>query len=435
MKKFYYPLIILCFSVFSLSKTTAQGVGINATGAVPDPSAMLHVEGGFLVTGAPGGAVPDLGAGSRLMFYPVKAAFRAGNVTGTQWNNINVGLYSVALGNNTIATANSSTAMGNNTLAAGANSTAMGINSIANNSSATAMGNTTVASGVNAFAMGIFTTASGANSTAIGNNTIASGNNSTAMGINSIANNSSATAMGNSTTASGGNSTAIGNSTTASGFNSTAIGNNTTASGPNSTAMGNGVSTNSRDGAFVIGDNSLVAAMTSSADNQMSMRFAGGYRLFSNLINTTGVTLAPGGGSWSTVSDKHKKENFSALDAESILKKVAALPLSKWNYKSQPASQKHVGPMAQDFYAAFQLDGIGNDSTINTGDIDGINMAAIQALEKRTADLKNENERLKTSVAELQKKFTAQQKLIEQLLINTKQTHQSSAFTRQHATK
>ena len=71
---------------------------------------------------------------------------------------------------------------------------------------------------------------------------------------------------------------------------------------------------------------------------------------------------------------------------ETILNKVSALPVTKWNYKSQPATQKHIGPMAQDFYAAFQLDGIGNDTTINTMDIEGVNMIAIQALEKRTKE-------------------------------------------------
>ena len=87
--------------------------------------------------------------------------------------------------------------------------------------------------------------------------------------------------------------------------------------------------------------------------------------------------------------------------------------------------------MAQDFYAAFQLDGIGNDSTINTGDIDGINMIAIQELEKRTADLKNENDRLKASVAELQKKFTDQQKLIDKILNDTNKANKTAAFIKQ----
>ena len=415
-------LTILCFSFFIFSKTNAQNVGINATGALPDASAMLHVDGGskgFLVTGSPGGGVPDLGPGSRLMFYPANAAFRAGNVTGTQWNNINVGLYSVAMGNNTIASGNSSTAMGNNTLASGANSTAMGINSIANNSSATALGNTTVASGVNASAMGIFTNASGANSTAMGNNTVASGANSTAMGINTTASNISSTAMGNNTVASGTNSTAMGNSTIASGTSSFATGNFTTASGLRSTAMGSNVSTNSKTGAFIIGDQ-FGTGSSSSADNEMTMGFSGGFRLYTNSGATIGAFLPANGNAWVSISDVNRKENFEPLDGEEVLQKFSKINFTSWNYKQQdPKIYRHYGIMAQDFYKAFghdQFGTVGNDTTVNPIDMIGIDMTAIQALEKRTVDLKNENERLKTSVAELQRKFTKQQKLIEQIL-------------------
>ena len=47
--------------------------------------------------------------------------------------------------------------------------------------------------------------------------------------------------------------------------------------------------------------------------------------------------------------------------------------------------------MAQDFFAAFGHDGvgqIGSETTINSGDLAGILMIAVQALEKRTAELK-----------------------------------------------
>ena len=46
------------------------------------------------------------------------------------------------------------------------------------------------------------------------------------------------------------------------------------------------------------------------------------------------------------------KENFQPVNAQEVLSKVAALPLSRWNYK-EDKSQQHLGPMAQDFYAAF----------------------------------------------------------------------------------
>ncbi|HAV62636.1 MAG TPA: hypothetical protein DCY13_09750, partial [Verrucomicrobiales bacterium] len=50
-------------------------------------------------------------------------------------------------------------------------------------------------------------------------------------------------------------------------------------------------------------------------------------------------------------SDRQLKENFRPLDGLAVLEKVAALPLSEWNYKQDPAT-RHVGPMAQDFHAA-----------------------------------------------------------------------------------
>lgn len=70
--------------------------------------------------------------------------------------------------------------------------------------------------------------------------------------------------------------------------------------------------------------------------------------------------------------------------------------------------------MAQDFYSAFGKDkfgAIGNDTTVNPIDMIGIDMAAIQALEKRTAllsqenkDLKNELDDLKLRLAKLEKR-------------------------------
>ena len=192
MKKiFYQSFNILCFAVFIFSKTNAQGVGINAIGAVPDASAMLHVDGGtkgFLVTGTVGGAVPDLGAGSRLMFYPANATFIAGNVTGTQWNNINVGLYSLAMGNNTITSGTASTALGVNTIASGPISTAMGYFTTANGTNSTAMGRNTIASGNNSSAMGSFVSTNSKNEAfiigdAFGTGTSSSAGNEMTMGF------------------------------------------------------------------------------------------------------------------------------------------------------------------------------------------------------------------------------------------------------------
>ena len=369
--------------------TSAGNIGIGTI--TPNSTAALHVElgsstsNGVLVSGTYNAAstVPSLGAGSRMMFYPGKAAFRAGYVSGTQWDNSNVGNYSAAIGANNTASGNASTAMGFNNIASGIYSTAMGVS--------------TTASGHYSTAMGYSTTATGDYSTALGNATNASG--------------SSSTALGNGTNATGSSSTALGWSTSATGDYSTTMGYMTYASGDYSTSMGSYVSTIANAGAFIIGDNSTTTITSSSVANEMTMRFAGGYRLFSNSILTAGVTLAAGGGAWASVSDKRKKENFISLNPEEVLLKIKNIPVTEWNYKAQDKTNHHIGPMAQDFYAAFELSGIGNDTTITTTDIDGVNMIAIQALEKRTAQLKLAQEELTLQTNELKLKTNELEKL------------------------
>jgi hypothetical protein len=149
------------------------------------PTAVLHVAGtyGFLVTGTLGnGTIPATGIGTRMMFYPGKAAFRAGYVDGTQWDDANIGNYSTAMGLGTTASGQRSTAMGQGTTASGLASTAMGWATHATGSSSTAMGDFTSASGDYSTAMGESTHATGSSSTAMGDNTTANGNHSTAMG-------------------------------------------------------------------------------------------------------------------------------------------------------------------------------------------------------------------------------------------------------------
>lgn len=77
-------------------------------------------------------------------------------------------------------------------------------------------------------------------------------------------------------------------------------------------------------------------------------------------------------------SDRHAKTNISSINPRSILEKLTAIPIQTWNYKSEPASIRHIGPMAQDFRAAFQL-GV-DDKGISNVDADGVALASIQAL-------------------------------------------------------
>jgi hypothetical protein len=90
---------------------------------------------------------------------------------------------------------------------------------------------------------------------------------------------------------------------------------------------------------------------------------------------------------------------------------IRGFELSSWNFIGHdPKRFRHYGPMAQDFFAAFGHDGlgqIGSETTINSGDLAGILMIAVQALEKRTAELKQKEAQmavLESKVEELKAK-------------------------------
>jgi len=299
---------------------------------------------GFAVTGAFGiGSIAATGGGVRLMWYPAQGAFRAGGVLGSRWDAASIGSYSVALGFSTQASGQTSTAIGQET----------------------------VASAHAATATGYQTEAQGVASTAMGHQTQALGFAATAMGVQSHA-------VADA-------STAIGSFATATAAASTAIGTSVEASGENSTAMGMNASTNGMYGAFVYGDRSSTTNVTASANNQFVVRATGGTIFYADQALTSGVELLPGAGAWSTVSDRNRKHLFRDISGESVLAEIAAMPIQSWSYKSQEASIRHVGPTAQDFSAAFGLGS--NELTITTSDISGINMLAIQALERRTREL------------------------------------------------
>ena len=76
------------------------------------------------------------------------------------------------------------------------------------------------------------------------------------------------------------------------------------------------------------------------------------------------------------------------------------MPISEWSYNDEP-SARHIGPMAQDFHAAF---GVGEtDTCIPTVDANGIALAAIQALNQRLERLEMESRELRAQNATLQR--------------------------------
>jgi hypothetical protein len=88
------------------------------------------------------------------------------------------------------------------------------------------------------------------------------------------------------------------------------------------------------------------------------------------------------GTTWVNGSDRNSKENFLNLDPREVLAKVSALPITEWQYKVEAGGTKHIGPMAQDFHAAFGLNGA-DDKHISTVDEGGVALAAIQGLNQK----------------------------------------------------
>ena len=291
-------------------------------------------------------------------------------------------------------------AMGNQAKASAQYTVALGYNANATATYAAALGGG-YASGLGSVAISA-SSSSGTNSVAMGNSG-ASGNFATAMGEGTNAGGEAAVAGGKSSYASGNFAVALGNSASASADNAVAIGNNVSASGTGSSAFGNYCTTSSHSGSFVIGDNSTTTVMQTFVNNEMRARFAGGIRFYTTSAVTIGAYLNQGANSWAALSDKRMKENFLPVDGELFLKKIATMPLTTWNYIGQDVKVfRHYGPMAQDFFAAFgkdELGAIGCDTLINQQDFLGVNLIAIQALEKRTDEWKVENGKLKTDNA------------------------------------
>jgi len=149
----------------------------------------------------------------------------------------------------------------------------------------------------------------------------------------------------------------------------------------------------------------------SDASHKFNLRYQGGGANTTVLTVTTNANVGIGntspsdrltvvnarcdGSSWINASDRRLKQDFVPVDPKAVLEKVVALPVQQWSYRAQP-DQKHVGPVAQDFRAAF---GLGEDDTsIATVDADGVALAAIQGLNQKV------NDELATLRAELKRR-------------------------------
>jgi hypothetical protein len=220
-------------------------------------------------------------------------------------------------------------------------------------------------------------------------------------GYGNVADGNYATVSGGWSNEAGGNQAVV-----AGGWQNSAAGNyaivlggrDNTADGHFSLAAGRRAKAD-HQGCFVWGD-STNADVACDANDEWVARATGGVTFFSG--SGTGVMLPPGGTEWipyAPVSDRNQKENLVPVNPRSILERVTALPVRTWNYKADDDELRHVGPMAQDFHAAFN---VGEDDKHISGiDADGVALASIQALYEISQERAAQIEALEAENAEL----------------------------------
>ena len=176
---FVYIFVLSCY------QTIAQGrIGINTT----TPQAMLHIKDSSVLfssgslPGSPGNP-PASGSGIRMMWYPQKAAFRAGEAGLTTWDKDSIGNYSFASGFSTKAKGVYSFAAGELSEAPGTTSISMGRLNKATGDYSVSLGRQQTSSGDAAVTLGYGNNASAIASTAIGYFNTAEGSYSTALGF------------------------------------------------------------------------------------------------------------------------------------------------------------------------------------------------------------------------------------------------------------
>jgi len=284
--------------------------------------------GGFVAMGSLGiGIIPQQGEGYRMMWHPYRASFRAGGVSGEQWNDANIGFFSAAFGQNVQAEGNWSIAAGHSAYTDQPYSVSMGFGTHANGQAAIALGYRATADANYAVAIGRAVSADGHEGA------IVIGDGSTSDSLQATANNQ---------------------------FSLRASG-------------GIRLYTNTAKTAGV-----LMQAYPGFASTPWT-----GCSNVQWVISASNCAYLSNGGAWTNVSDVNRKHGFAAVLGEDVLTRLRGLPITTWTYNAESHGVRHLGPTAQDFHAAFGLGG--DDRThITTVDADGVALAAAQALEART---------------------------------------------------
>src|SRR5215213_7765713 len=337
--------------------------------------------GSFVATGNLGiGTIPMQGPGYRTMWHSFKGAFRSGYAD-TEWDDANVGFFSWAGGSNSIAE--------------GLYSLSFGDSNKARSTSSIVFGSGNEVKGAAGISAGAGNRVCDTYGVAFGNKAI-----------------------------SGGplvNGACDPDTFNIRGLAAVALGYNVTADNDHSFALGKFASTNGFSGAIVWGDGSATASANTFraiTNNEFAARATGGFRFRTNLAGTTGCNLPAGSGVFNCTSSRTTKENFSLVSGNDVLSKLRGMDVSTWNYIAEGRQVRHMGPMAEDFFKAFQL-GIGNTS-IGVQDLAGVSLAAIKELDKRTGEVDQLREQvnlLRQTNSDLERRLAT----LEQLMLGSLQ--------------
>jgi hypothetical protein len=146
------------------------------------------------------------------------------------------------------------------------------------------------------------------------------------------------------------------------------------------------------------------------------------------------LTLGPTGnltisGTLTQNSDRTTKHDIVPVKADEILGKVLSLPIATWVRNGDEA--KHLGPMAQDFSAAF---GLGEDERhIATLDMAGVSLASVQALNSRMTTALTEKdteiETLRRENSDLAQRLAVLEQLVSGLRQRTEEVSEQATPT------
>lgn len=113
-------------------------------------------------------------------------------------------------------------------------------------------------------------------------------------------------------------------------------------------------------------------------------------------------------------SSREVKTGFKSIENRQILEQLVTMPITRWQYRQEKdRGLEHLGPVAEDFQATFNL---GDGEHISTVDADGIALSAIKGLHEMVQEKEAELDTLKIQVSEGQERMAALEQIVQRLI-------------------